>query len=193
MNDTIKEIYIHDEHKLQKIGLLDDFISVVWNNRFLTSGDFEFIVKLTKRNIDLIKRNRFVTRKNLDEIGIIEEVTISDDNGTKQIKAVGRMAQSLLNRRIVWDSTLLNGLTLPQLRALIDNNLISAKDESRKIPAQYTEVLKVGNEIVKEDIYESLITHCGLEYASSVFRLLGANKEFEFDEKQSQIDAVKRE
>ena len=155
MNDTIKEIYIHDEYKLQKIGLLDDFVSVVWNNRFLTSGDFEFIVKLTKRNIDLIKRNRFVTRKNLDEIGIIEEVTISDDNGTKQIKAVGRMAQSLLNRRIVWDSTLLNGLTLPQLRALIDNNLISAKDESRKIPAQYTEVLKVGNEIVKEDIYES--------------------------------------
>ena len=34
----------------------------------------------------------------------------------------------------------------------------------------------------KEDIYESLISHCGLEYASSVFRLLGANKEFEFDE-----------
>ena len=155
MNETIKEIYIHDEYKLQKIGLLDDFVSVVWNNRFLTSGDFEFIVKLTKLNIDLIKRNRFVTRKNLDEIGVIEEVTLSDDNGTKQIKATGRMAQSLLNRRIVWDSTLLNGLTLPQLRALIDNNLISTKDESRKIPAQYTEVLKVGNEIVKEDIYES--------------------------------------
>lgn len=39
----------------------------------------------------------------------------------------------------------------------------------------------------KEDIYE------GLEYASSVFRLLGANKEFEFDEKQSQIDALEQE
>ena len=155
MNETIKEIYIHDEYKLQKIGLLDDFVSVVWNNRFLTSGDFEFIVKLTKRNIDLIKRNRFVTRKNLDEIGIIEEVTISDDNGTKQIKATGRMAQSLLNRRIVWDSTLLNGLTLPQLRALIDNNLINPSDVKRQIPAQYTEVLKVGNEIIKDDIYES--------------------------------------
>lgn len=155
MNETIKEIYIHDEYKLQKIGLLDDFVSVVWNNRFLTSGDFEFIVKLTKRNIDLIKRNRFITRKNLDEIGIIEEVTISDDNGTKQIKATGRMAQSLLNRRIVWDSTLLNGLTLPQLRALIDNNLVNPSDVKRQIPAQYTEVLKVGNEIVKDDIYES--------------------------------------
>ena len=43
------------------------------------------------------------------------------------------------------------------------------------------------------DIYESLISHCGLEYASSVFRLLGANKEFEFDEKQSQIEALEQE
>ena len=46
----------------------------------------------------------------------------------------------------------------------------------------------------KEDIYESLIAHCGLEYASSVFRLLGAqitNKEY--DEKQSQIEALEQE
>ena len=45
----------------------------------------------------------------------------------------------------------------------------------------------------KEDIYESLIAHCGLEYASSVFRLLVANKEFEFDKKQSQMDALEQE
>ena len=46
----------------------------------------------------------------------------------------------------------------------------------------------------KEDIYESLISHCGLEYASSVFRILGVpvtNKEF--DKKQSQIDALEQE
>ena len=46
----------------------------------------------------------------------------------------------------------------------------------------------------KEDIYESLISHCGLEYASSVFRLLGTqitNKDF--DEKQRQIEALEQE
>lgn len=45
----------------------------------------------------------------------------------------------------------------------------------------------------KEDIYESLIAHCGLEYASSVFRLPGVNKEFEFDKKQRQIDLLEQE
>ena len=56
--------------------------------------------------------------------------------------------------------------------------------------------IETTNEILfsKEDIYESLISHCGLEYASSVFRILGAqitNKEY--DEKQSQIDALEQE
>ena len=46
----------------------------------------------------------------------------------------------------------------------------------------------------KEDIYESLINHCGLEYASSVFRLLETqitNKDF--DKKQRQIEALEQE
>ena len=46
----------------------------------------------------------------------------------------------------------------------------------------------------KEDIYESLIAHCGLEYASSVFRILGVpltNKDF--DKKQRQIEALEQE
>ena len=56
--------------------------------------------------------------------------------------------------------------------------------------------IETTNEILfsKEDIYESLISHCGLEYASSVFRILGVqitNKEY--DEKQSQIEALEQE
>ena len=46
----------------------------------------------------------------------------------------------------------------------------------------------------EEDIYESLISHCGLEYASSVFRLLETqitNKDF--DKKQRQIAALEQE
>ena len=46
----------------------------------------------------------------------------------------------------------------------------------------------------KDDIYESLINHCGLEYASSVFRLLEiqiTNKDF--DKTQRQIEALEQE
>lgn len=146
-------VYIHDENTLEKIGLIDDFTSFVWNNKYYESGDFEIIVPLNTHNLNLLKRNRFITRPELKEIAIIETVSAYSQNDTKEIKITGTMAQSLLSRRVIWDSTLVNGATIPQLRALINNNLINPKDKRRCIPSGSYEISKVGNYIEKEDIY----------------------------------------
>lgn len=146
-------VYIHDENTLEKIGLLDDFKSFIWNNKYYESGDFEIIVPLNTHNLNLLKRNRFITRPGLKEIAIIETVSAYSQNDTEEIKITGTMAQSLLSRRVIWDSTLVNGATIPQLRALINNNLINPKDKRRCIPSGSYEISKVGNYIEKEDIY----------------------------------------
>lgn len=146
-------VYIHDENTLEKIGLIDDFTSFVWNNKYYESGDFEIIVPLNTHNLNLLKRNRFITRPELKEIAIIETVSAYSQNDTEEIKITGTMAQSLLARRIIWDSVLVNGATIPQLRALINNNLINPKDKRRCIPSGSYEISKVGNYIEKEDIY----------------------------------------
>lgn len=146
-------VYIHDENTLEKIGLIDDFKSFVWNNKYYESGDFEIIVPLNVHNLNLLKRNRFITRPGLKEIAIIETVSAYSQNDTEEIKVTGTMAQSLLSRRVIWDSTLVNGATIPQLRALINNNLINPKDKRRCIPSGSYEISKVGNYIEKEDIY----------------------------------------
>ena len=146
-------VYIHDENTLEKIGLIDDFTSFVWNNKYYESGDFEIIVPLNVDNLNLLKRNRFITRPELKEIAIIETVSAYSQNNTEEIKITGTMAQSLLSRRIIWDSVLVNGATIPQLRALIDSNLINPKDKRRCIPSGSYEISKVGNYIEKEEIY----------------------------------------
>ena len=146
-------VYIHDENTLEKIGLLDDFKSFIWNNKYYESGDFEIIVPLNTHNLNLLKRNRFITRPGLKEIAIIETVSAYSQNDTEEIKITGTMAQSLLSRRVIWDSVLVNGATIPQLRALIDSNLINPKDKRRCIPSGSYEISKVGNYIEKEDIY----------------------------------------
>ena len=146
-------VYIHDENTLEKIGLIDDFTSFVWNNKYYESGDFEIIVPLNVHNLNLLKRNRFITRPELKEIAIIETVSAYSQNNTEEIKITGTMAQSLLSRRIIWDSVLVNGATIPQLRALIDSNLINPKDKRRCIPSGSYEISKVGNYIEKEKIY----------------------------------------
>ena len=146
-------VYIHDENTLEKIGLIDDFTSFVWNNKYYESGDFEIIVPLNSHNLNLLKRNRFITRPELKEIAIIETVSAYSQNNTEEIKITGTMAQSLLSRRIIWDSVLVNGATIPQLRALIDSNLINPKDKRRCIPSGSYEISKVGNYIEREEIY----------------------------------------
>ena len=146
-------VYIHDENTLEKIGLLDDFKSLIWNNKYYESGDFEIIVPLNTHNLNLLKRNRFITRPGLKEIAIIETVSAYSQNDTEEIKITGTMAQSLLSRRVIWDSVLVNGATIPQLRALINNNLINPKDKRRCIPSGSHEISKVGNYIEKEKIY----------------------------------------
>ena len=146
-------VYIHDENTLEKIGLLDDFKSFIWNNKYYESGDFEIIVPLNIHNLNLLKRNRFITRPGLKEIAIIETVSAYSQNDTEEIKITGTMAQSLLSRRVIWDSTLVNGATIPQLRALINNNLINPSDKRRCIPSGSYEISKVGNYIEKEEIY----------------------------------------
>lgn len=146
-------VYIHDENTLKKIGLIDDFTSFVWNNKYYEAGDFEIIVPLNIHNLNLLKRNRFITRPELKEIAIIETVSAYSQNNTEEIKITGTMAQSLLSRRVIWDSVLVNGATIPQLRALINNNLINPKDKRRCIPSGSHEISKVGNYIEKEDIY----------------------------------------
>ena len=148
-------VYIHDENTLEKIGLLDDFKSFIWNNKYYESGDFEIIVPLNTHNLNLLKRNRFITRPGLKEIAIIEIVSAYSQNDTEEIKITGTMAQSLLSRRVIWDSTLVNGATIPQLRALINNNLINPQDKRRCIPSGSYEISKVGNYIEKEDIYSA--------------------------------------
>ena len=146
-------VYIHDENTLEKIGLIDDFTSFVWNNKYYESGDFEIIVPLNVHNLNLLKRNRFITRPELKEIAIIETVLAYSQNDTEEIKITGTMAQSLLSRRVIWDSVLVNGATIPQLRALINNNLINPQDKRRCIPSGSYEISKVGNYIEKEKIY----------------------------------------
>lgn len=157
MKNTLKELYIYDGDTFLDLGILDDFKSVVWNNKYYSCGDFEFIVPITERNLSLVQRNRFVSRNDVEEIGIVEDVSIYDKDGEKGIKATGSFAQSLLGRRIIWNKLLLNGLTLPMLRGLIDNNILNPSDWRRKIPTPILEKIKVGNEIDGESGWECFI------------------------------------
>lgn len=143
------ELVILSSDNLEHLGLIDNAISVIWNRKFFTCGDFSIEVEATPYYINLVRQNYFIIRQDVkEEIGIIETISyLKDENNINKIVFTGRFAQSLLSRRIIWDSQLLNGDTLEQLQALINENAINPIDKSRQLVSNINKVALIGNYI----------------------------------------------
>lgn len=147
------EFYILDDKNLNRIGIIDNPISFIWNNKFFTAGDFSIEVPETQKYISLLKKNRFIKRVDVkNEIAIIETISNSkDENGNAKIIIAGTFAQSLLGRRVVWNKTLLNGNFISELRRLINENAIDPEIENRKLASIKEVVSKTGNQIINNN------------------------------------------
>ena len=127
-------IYIY-EQDLSLLDVIDSASSVLWVPRYYDAGDFEIYLPATLKNVGLFIENRYVMQENSDMVGIIERISISTDADSGNYLTVsGRCLKSLLERRIVWGQTNLNGKTELALRKLIEENVINPTNAARKIP-----------------------------------------------------------
>ncbi|MEG1415675.1 MAG: siphovirus ReqiPepy6 Gp37-like family protein, partial [Clostridium sp.] len=137
--------------KLEFIGIIDNFISLVWNRKYYKSGDFSIKMLLNQTNIDLLQRD-YILYKSDNEAVYIDHRSISLDNSGEEILEVkGKSLTSFLDRRIIWDQTVYEGTIEELLRHLVDKNCITTKSE-RIIPKLnlasakgYTEYIKWQN------------------------------------------------
>ena len=122
---------------LEPLLELDDYISAIWNNKYFTAGNFEIICRTTNERILKLVRNNFITLNGTDEIAVIETVEFSKDEEQGAImKITGKFAQSLLNKRVIWNKTLLNGTVESELQRLINENALNPKDKERQLDAE---------------------------------------------------------
>lgn len=147
------ELVILSNDNLEHLGLIDNAISVIWNRKYFTCGDFSIEVEATPYYINLIKKNYFIIRQDVkNEVGIIETISYTkDENNINKIIFTGRFAQSLLARRIIWDNQLINGDTLEQLQALINDNAIKPTDTARQLVSNITKTALIGNYIERPE------------------------------------------
>ena len=133
------EIIILDKN-FNRIALIED-ASVIWTTRYYDVGDFELYLGAATEKIELLQIGFYVMRTDDEHIGIIEDLKIEyeQENG-EHLKVIGRFAESLLERRIVWQQTRLAGTAENGLRNLINSNMINPDIETRKIP-----IISLGN------------------------------------------------
>ena len=125
------------------IMMLSEFKSVIWQADYDSPGSFEIVCPYSADYMALIQPFNYVTRAERDELGIIENVGFSyDAKGGRTIRASGRFALSLLEKRLCGYPT---GRRMRSIsyastnsvstacRSIVNHTLISAAWTSRNI------------------------------------------------------------
>lgn len=116
------------------LGIADTFESLIWTERYSEYGDFELYLPATSENITLLQENRYLSINGSEIWMLIEGIQIDSDveNGA-HLTVTGRSVESILERRIVWRQTILDGTVENCVKTLLEENLISPSESTRRI------------------------------------------------------------
>lgn len=151
------------------VNHIDVFKSVIWTDRYSSYGDFEISLPPTKEYIDMMQKDFYFWNNDSEHTMIIEDVRIiSDIELGNQLLVTGRSLESILDRRIIWEQTNLNGNFQEGIKKLLDDAIINPEDVSRKIPNfifeysenEYITGLKINTQFTGKNLYESIKELC---------------------------------
>lgn len=136
------DVWVLDKN-LKRVGICDDYKSIIWTTRYFKSGDFELYLPATDKNIVLLKEDHYVVREKdiiydgnitYKNVMVIEKIQVTTDieNGNYLI-VTGRCLKSIVARRIVWQQTTLYGKVEIALRQILTENAINPTNSLRKI------------------------------------------------------------
>lgn len=120
------------------IKQIDSFYSLIWTERYNSYGDFELQLPASLENINIFEEGNYLELAGDQEsymTMIIETIKIRTDieNGDTMIIS-GRSLESILERRIVWTQTILNGDLQTCVEKLLNDAFINPSITARKVP-----------------------------------------------------------
>ena len=128
------------------VGVIDDYVSVIWRPAYHEIGDFELYLNASAEAVSLLKKNYYLVREpdimadaegnvTYTKVMIIKNFKLNTDaEGGDYLTVTGRELKYLLHQRIVWKQTNLTGTAENGIRRLVTENAISPTNSKRVIP-----------------------------------------------------------
>ena len=160
--------YILDNNFIP-LAAFENYISFLWTDRYAEEGDFEIETVPEASLLAVCKQDYYIMNTDSDHEMIIEGLKIvTDVEDGPRLYVTGSSLESILKRRIVWSKTVLNGNLQNGIKTLLDENIISPTDTSRKIPnfifqaSTDTDItkLEIARECDKENLYDLIVDIC---------------------------------
>lgn len=177
------------DRDFNRVGILDRFESLLWTERFMSYGDFEIYTAVTLENVTKLQEGYYLQDNTSEQVMIIEDIEINANSDVgNHLIVTGRSLESILDRRIVWVQTILDGYLQGQVEKLLNQNAINPDDPNRKIPGlifkQSTDEritsLKVSIQFTGDNLYDAIKVIC--DTAGIGFRItLNEDNQFVFE------------
>lgn len=116
------------------IGLIDDYESMIWTDRYNQCGDFELVMPADLEVVKLFEPGLYLYNRDSKHYMIVEEITIvTDAESGNRASIVGRSLESILDRRVIWDYTKLSGSLQLAIRKLLREAIMGPSNPERRI------------------------------------------------------------
>ena len=149
------------------------FTSFIWNDRYCGYGDFEINLSLPEPGkpspLDYLSVGYYLVLKGSVHVMVVEDFQISStvDRGDT-LKVTGRSLESLLDRRVVWNKTVLTGNFQNGIKRLLNENAINPTNPARQIPGLVFRdsvdpaitALEINTQFYGEGLYDAILTLC---------------------------------
>lgn len=171
------EVFVMDE-TFRSLYNLDMFESLIWTERYNGCGNFEFYTPINQAILQVVstiqkkmeaKLDCYAWLKGSESTMIIEDLQMTTDTETgNHLIVSGRGLESLLERRIIWDQTVLNGNLQNGVQRLINEAIINPKIAARKIPKflfsastnEFIKTLTIRAQYTGDNLYDTILTIC---------------------------------
>lgn len=116
------------------ISVIDVLDSLIWTDRYSAYGDFEIYTPVTTELLSYLQQDYYLRLNGSDHIMIIEDIRIKcDTEEGNYLIVTGRSLESILDRRIIWEQTILSGNLQNGIETLLNDAIISPTITDRTI------------------------------------------------------------
>jgi hypothetical protein len=127
-------VHVFDS-SLEVVGIIDDYYSLVWAERYSIVGDFEMELPISYLSNPIITYGNFLYIPSSDHYMIIEGIKPIRDRDNTTLLVTGESAESLLKTRVIVQGEVnVNGPAEMSIYDLVRDNLLDPVDGDRNIP-----------------------------------------------------------
>lgn len=114
----------------ETVGVVDQFESLIWTDRYSVCGDFELYTPVTSEILTTMAVDNFVYLKESEHLMVVEKSEIVTNPKTgNYLLTKGRSLESILDRRIILYDYLLSGNLQTAIQALLNSAMIASSPE----------------------------------------------------------------